>query len=155
MKSRAAKIGLVVSGALFGVSVGLVAFYFWLTHGEIQENRYAVYAEARESLDRGWLPPVLPRSATLIHEWHDLDTNQCFASFRFDRRERSTIEATLRRGVRPTIRIDRDPSFASPLPLDPSKEQLESSGFQFYWDRDVGFAINWNNGIAYSWNCSP
>jgi len=151
VKSRAAKLSVVLGVTLLGVCAGLLAFYLWLTHGEIQENRYDAYDEARESLDRGWLPPVLPRSAKAIHEWHDLDTGRCFGSFRFDPSERVTIESMLRPGLRPSIRIDRDPSFASAVPLDSSEEQLENSGFGFYSVGAFAFAINWDEGIAYFW----
>ncbi len=154
MKLGVAKIGVVLGVALLGSCAALLAFYFWLSEGEIQENRYRAYSEARGSHDHGWLPSVLPRSATLIHEWHDLDTNRCFGSFRFDPSDRSTIESGVRPGFRWTIRIDRDPSFASPLPLDSSEEQLKTSGFEFYSDWDFAFAINWNNGIAYFWKSS-
>lgn len=132
----------------------MLALYVWLTRGEAQENRYATYAQARESLRRGWLPSMLPSSATEIHEWHELDTNRCFGSFRFDPRDRSPMESTLRPGLRRPLRIDRDPSFAGALPLDPGEEQLTSAGFEFYLERDFAFAINWKTGIAYYWNSS-
>jgi hypothetical protein len=154
VKFRAAKLSLILGATLLGAGGGFLALYIWLTHGESQENRYDAYVDARESLDRGWLPSVLPRSATSIHEWHDLDTNLCVGSFRFDPRQRAAFESTLRRGLRPPLRIDRDPSFARPVQLDPSKEQLENSGFGFYSDGDFAFAINWNTGIAYFWNAS-
>jgi hypothetical protein len=97
---------------------------------------------------------MLPLSANEIHEWHELDTNQCFGSFRFDPRERSIIEGTLRPGLTRPVRIDRDPSFASPLPRDPTEEQLASAGFGFYSDQDFALAISWNKGIAYFWKPS-
>src|SRR5215208_4537175 len=101
---------------MLGVCVAMLGWDFWLGPGEVQENRYGSYAEARESLREGWLPPMLPRSATEIHEWHDLDTNLCLGSFRFDSSERSDVEVSLRSGLRRAIRIDPDPSFASSLP---------------------------------------
>jgi hypothetical protein len=134
--------------------VALLASYVWLTRGEAQENRYTTYAEGRESQRRGWLPVMLPRSATEIHEWHELDANLCFGSFHFDPRERSPMEITLRSGLRRPIRIDRDPSFASPLPRDPGEQALTRAGFEFYSSRDFDFAINWNAGTAYFWNSS-
>jgi hypothetical protein len=65
--------------------------YVWSTEREIEENRFGTYDEAQQSQRRGWLPAMLPRSATEIHEWHDLDTNLCFGSFRFDPSERSLV----------------------------------------------------------------
>jgi hypothetical protein len=132
--------------------VCVVAVLIWVSRFDIQENRYATYVEAREALDHGWLPTGLPRSATLIHEWHDLDTNRRFGSFRFDPGERSTLEPTLRRGVPAAVRIDRDPSFATTVPRDPGEAELKNRGFEFYSDGDFALAINWDNGTAYFWN---
>lgn len=126
--------------------------YRYVTRGEVQENRYTKYIEDFESQRRGWLPTTLPRSATQIHELHEIDTNLCFGSFRFDPSERSAIELTLRPGLRRPLRIDRDPSFAVILPRDPSGEQLASAGYEFYLERDFAYAINWTSGIAYFWN---
>lgn len=152
VKLHAARGGVVLAVTLLGACSALLVSCVGLMRGEAEENRYANYTEARESQQRGWLPTMLPRSATEIHEWHELDTNRCFGSFRFDSGDRSAIEVTLRPGLRRPIRIDRDPSFASPLTRDPSEEQLTSAGFEFYTDRDFDFAISWKAGIAYFWN---
>ena len=151
MKLRSVRIGAVI---VLGVCISLYALYVAVTWGEAEENRFTNYAEARESQGRGWLPTMLPLSATEIHEWHELDTNLCFGSFRFDPSERSGIEVMLRPGLGRPVRIDRDPSFASPLPRDPAEEELSSAGFEFYKDQDFAFAINWKAGIAYFWNSS-
>ena len=151
MKLRAVRIGAVI---LLGVCISLYALYLGFTSGEAVESRFTNYAEALESQRRGWLPTMLPLSATEIHEWHELDTNLCFGSFRFDPSERPVIEVMLRPGLGRPVRIDRDPSFASPLPRDPTEEQLASAGFEFYKDQDFAFAINWKAGIAYFWNSS-
>jgi hypothetical protein len=144
------RVGSVVT--LFGACLALPVLYVLFTWGEREENRYINSAEASEMQRRGWLPATLPRSATEIHEWHDLDTNVCFGSFRFDPKERSTIELMLRPGQRRTMRIDRDPSFASPLPRDPREDQLVTVGFEFYSEPGFDLAISWKAGIAYFWN---
>jgi hypothetical protein len=154
MKLYAARIGVASGVTLLGACLALLVLYVSFTGGEAQENRYTNYAQASEAQRRGWLPVTLPRSATEIHEWHHLDTNVCFGSFRFDPNERSVIELTLRPGQRRPIRIDRDPSFASPLPRDPSAEHLVSAGFEFYSDPGFAFAISWKAGMAYFWNSS-
>lgn len=138
-----------------GVRVALLGSYLWVACGEVQENRYANYAEAREAQQRGWLPTMLPRSATEIHEWHDLDTNLCLGSFRFDPSERDSIEVALTAGSRRTLRIDRDPSFASTLPRDPDEQQLTNAGFDFYSEPAFDCAISWKDGITYFWNSTP
>ena len=45
--------------------------------GDITEERYDTYAEARDAgmIERGWMPDFVPTSATDIHDVHDLDTN--------------------------------------------------------------------------------
>jgi hypothetical protein len=152
MKLNARKIATIAGGTFVAASIALFALYVVLTWREAKENRFSNYTEARGSQSRGWLPKMLPLSATEIHEWHDLDTNVSFGSFRFDSRQRSAIEVMLRPGLGRPLRIDRDPSFASTLPRDPSEEQLARAGFEFYKDQDFAFAISWNAGIAYFWN---
>ena len=127
---------------------------FYISVASGQPGRVTSKPIPSESQTHGWLPATLPRSATEIHEWHDFDTNMCFGSFRFDPTERSAIEVTLRPGRPRTIRIDRDPSFASPLPRDPGEEHLLSAGYEFYSEPDFAFAISWKAGIAYFWNSS-
>lgn len=48
------------------------------------ETRYASLADARESIDAGWIPRYLPASARDIRERHDIDTNEIWISFRYD-----------------------------------------------------------------------
>jgi hypothetical protein len=143
LKLNGARTGAVLGLTVLGACIALIALYVWFTEGEIQENRYTNYKEAQESQRRGWLPATLPRSATEIHEWHDVDPS-----------ERSLLVLGLRPGLGRPIRIDRDPSFASPLPRDPDKEWLTRAGFEFYSEQDFDLAINWKAGIAYFWNSS-
>ena len=46
-------------------------------------------AKAKEALARGWLPPILPDSATSIVERNNLDLNTGTGSFDYDLAERS------------------------------------------------------------------
>ena len=154
LKPYAARIWVASSLTVLVVCLAWFALYGWFALEAIQENRYANYAEARESQRRGWLPTLLPQSATEIHEWHEIDTNLCVGSFRFDPRERASIEVTLRSGRSRMIRIDRDPSFASPLPRDPGETQLTGAGFDLYSESGFDLAINWTAGMAYFWNSS-
>ena len=145
------KIALVLSLA---AGVCLAGAYVWLTSGEVRDDRYDSYREALGTVERGWLPAALPRSATQIHAWYDLDTSERVGSFRFDPRERPDIESALRPGSGPAIRIDRDPSFARTLPLDSTEVQIHDAGFEFYTADDFGLAVNWTTGIAYFWSSS-
>ena len=133
----------VLAAGLFGCA--------FLACGEIHESRYSAAGDAQPSLARGWLPAGLPPSATQIHEWHDVDTNQSYGSFKFDAGERPRLESRLRLGLQGTVRIDRDPSFATAVPRDPSVAELRNAGFEFYGDGDFGLAIEWASGTAYFW----
>jgi uncharacterized lipoprotein len=54
-------------------------------------TRFATLADAKakEAFARGWLPPVLPDSATSIVERNNLDLNTGTGSFAYDLAERS------------------------------------------------------------------
>ncbi|TFI58408.1 hypothetical protein E2493_09735 [Sphingomonas parva] len=43
-----------------------------------KEERYATWAEANRAgaVERGWLPPFVPKNARDLHDTHDLDTNE-------------------------------------------------------------------------------
>jgi hypothetical protein len=48
-----------------------------------KESRYSTVADAEHNgaFERGWLPHVMPRSATNIRELHDVDTNEGWGTF--------------------------------------------------------------------------
>lgn len=141
---------VVFAGAtLLGACIALPILY--AARDRVQENRFTSAVEVRESRQRDRLPAMLPRSATEIHAWHDGRAKVSLGSFRFDPRERVTIEPALEVGLRQPIRIDRDPSFATVLPRDPSEMQLAGEGFEFYTNDDFALAIRWKDGIAYFW----
>jgi hypothetical protein len=54
-------------------------------------TRFATLADAKakEAFVRGWLPPILPDSATSIVERNNLDLNTGMGSFDYDSAERS------------------------------------------------------------------
>ena len=143
--------GIGLSGILaIVVCAGLAGVYAWAGPRAIQENRYATYAETRTPEAR-WLSFLLPPSATLIHERHATDIDLLYGSFRFDPSERRHLESMLAPGLRSNIRIDQDASFPSVLPLRPTVELLRRSGFEVYSNKDFGFAIEWDKGIAFFW----
>jgi hypothetical protein len=49
------------------------------------ESRYTTYDQAVQggAIERGWLPEVMPATASNIREAHDADTNQVWVSFDF------------------------------------------------------------------------
>ena len=56
-----------------------------LSYFENPSSTFRTYEELEASglIDRGWISPYLPRSATDIEESHDLDTNRGWASFKY------------------------------------------------------------------------
>lgn len=155
VEARPTTIGLVFGATLpLVMCAGLAGVYVWAARGAIQENRYATYAETQTPAAR-WLSAVLPPSATLIHERHAIDIDVLHGSFRFDPSERPPLESRLRPGLRSNITIDHDASFPSSLPRRPSVEFLKRSGFEFYSNKDFGFAIDRNKGIGFFWYSPP
>jgi inner membrane protein len=155
VEARPATIGFVRGAILtLALCAGLAGVYVWAAQGAIQENRYATYAETKTPEAR-WLSAVLPPSATLIHERHAIEIDLLYGSFRFDPGERPSLESRLRPGLRSNITIDHDSSFESSLPRRPSVELLQRSGFEFYSNKDFGFAIDRNKGIAFFWYSPP
>jgi hypothetical protein len=61
--------------------------------GERTVNRWETVAEARRDgvFARGWVPDILPDSATALVGLHDLDTNARCAGARFQPRERRPV----------------------------------------------------------------
>lgn len=53
--------------------------------GDIKQETYATFQEASQNgaFKSGWLPQVLPMSATNIVEVHNVDSNELWATFRY------------------------------------------------------------------------
>jgi hypothetical protein len=77
----------------------LVAVSFVILAGcdETMRANYATASEARSdgAVQRGWIPDVLPDSATGIAEAHDLDTNSGEGSFQFGAIDSEAFRAKL------------------------------------------------------------
>lgn len=85
---------------------------------ELQMERYGTMAEARAAglFTRGWVPDILPDTATALVGLHDLDTNARCAGARFAPRDRASIRDSALRagfavhdGVRPAPPFPRCP----------------------------------------------
>lgn len=73
---------ILAAFALFGAfAIGIAA----LNYFENPNSTFRTYEELQASglIERGWISPYLPRSATDIKESHDLDTNRGWASFKY------------------------------------------------------------------------
>ena len=74
---------LVGFATLLGLAVILTSA--WFNAAMTPKSNFANYAEAKASgiMDRGWVPHWIPKSATDIHEQHDLDTNWVKMTFNY------------------------------------------------------------------------
>lgn len=62
-----------------------------------KETYYGTYEEAiTDGMEtRGWMPAFMPKSATEIHEYHNLDSNAQWLTFRFGEEDLASIKAAL------------------------------------------------------------
>jgi len=89
-------------------------------------------AAAQPDIDRGWIPPVLPASATQIRERHDLDANVGHGTFAFAASDAEQFRAAL-------------VPLAPTQPLRPqgvSRSEFERRGSSFYTHGDFDIAVN-------------
>jgi hypothetical protein len=58
----------------------------WEWKDQVVQARYANYAEASraDAISKGWIPDFLPKSATNILEWHNVETDRSRTEFSFD-----------------------------------------------------------------------
>jgi hypothetical protein len=96
---------------------------------------------AQADIDRGWIPPVLPASATQIRETHDLDTNVGHGTFVFGVSDADQFRAAL-----------------VPLPVAQpvrarrvSRTEFESRGYSFYTHGDFDIVVDWSRRVGEFW----
>jgi hypothetical protein len=84
MNRAALSVAALATGAVVWFS--LVKLHVFLTHGDIQTERYADAEEARQNgaFDRGWLPSLLPEGTVNIRDVHHLDVNTGTGIFDWD-----------------------------------------------------------------------
>ena len=60
-----------------------------MSHSEHPKTRFENYDKMKASgiIEAGWVPYYFPRSATDIHEQHDLDTNQVNIDFKYKKED--------------------------------------------------------------------
>ena len=78
---------IILIGVLAILGVIALAFYHFVT--DVVTNEYAKLADAKRDqvFGRGWLPNILPYSATSIRTSNNLDTNTSEGEFYFDTRD--------------------------------------------------------------------
>lgn len=109
--------------------------------GEIIHSHHATRAEAQDTVDRGWIPSVLPGSAVDIRVSYDLDTNVGHGTFRFGASDAEEFRAAL-----------------NPVPSDQplrahqvSRSEFERRGYQFYRHDDFDLAVDWDRRVGEFW----
>ncbi len=94
-------------------------------------------AKARHAFDRGWLPPVLPNSATNIVERNNLDLNTGTGSFEYVLSERASyIERLKQLGT--SLKVEKDSEIAT-LVTEGSRWEILLPRYkgQGYWNTRV------------------
>jgi hypothetical protein len=107
--------------------------------GEVQSTNYSTLAEAADSIDRGWIPAVLPESTADLYETHNLDTNVGYGTFSFGAVGTSEFKSALM-PIRPG-QPDRSGE----------REALEADGYSFYTHEDFVLAVNWSEQEGRFW----
>ena len=66
---------------------------------ERETKYYQKYENATndDAVKRGWIPEIVPKTATEIHEQHDLDTNEVWIRFNVSREEKNRVTAGLKK----------------------------------------------------------
>lgn len=82
MRTTLSAAGVLLGGVLVLLLSGL-SILWCMKSLEMTSANYEEYADAQMGIETGWLPAWLPESATHIHESHDIDTNESFATFEF------------------------------------------------------------------------
>jgi hypothetical protein len=106
---------------------------------DVLSNSHATRAEAADAIGRGWIPAILPESATDIRESHNLDTNVGHGTFAFGAADAHSFQAAL-------VSVPADhPARAR------SREALERSGYVFYSYKDFDIAVDWKDRKGQFW----
>ena len=107
--------------------------------GDVLSSSHSTRADAAETINRGWIPAVLPESATDIRESHNLDTNVGHGTFAFGAVDAASFKARL------------VPAHAGHPVRAKSRAALEKSGYVFYRHEDFDIAVNWRDGKGQFW----
>lgn len=129
------------------------------------ETSYASRSEADQSgaISRGWIPAILPTNATAIREYHDLDTNESFGTFRFPVSEAGSLKDALRETSSSAVReievsAPRVNWWPTSLKGRIDERKLASTGLRIHSLEQHGtmfFAVNWQSGEAFFWRTGP
>jgi hypothetical protein len=150
-------VGLAVAGTGFAALVGLGTFF---VHAENVEARYATYAEAEDdsAVDRGWIPPFVPRSAVRIREFHNLDTNRQWLRFEAPRADLDQMTSPMRSMSYEEAERLGFAGFPGWTGSRRSKVRPPEAEVRFYYDPSPGsgarcVAVVPEPATAFAWTC--
>jgi hypothetical protein len=104
-------------------------------------SEHATLAAAKQDIERGWIPSVLPSSTVQIRESHDLDLNVGHGTFAFGDRDAEQFRAALRPlGPEQVLRAYRV-----------SRADFERRGYRFYRHGDFDIAVDWKSQVGEFW----
>lgn len=120
----------------------------WLTAGETLEAHYSTYAEAeRESaVERGWIPPFVPHTATAIADVHNLDTNAQVLRFEAPAEDLGEMASLL---------AEVEAEDMAGIPSHVREDENPASFYRAAWPerRQLCIAIVWAREQATMWTC--
>jgi hypothetical protein len=104
-------------------------------------SSHATLAAAKQDIERGWIPSVLPSSSVEIRESHDLDTNIGHGTFAFGTSDDEQFRAAL------TPLLPDQPLRAHGV----SRAELERRGYSLYRHGDFEIAVDWSRRVGEFW----
>lgn len=104
-------------------------------------SHYTTRTAATADIQKGWIPSVLPASATYIRETHNLDLNTGNGTFDFAAADAAIFKDRL------------TPLSAAQVAQDPHipRKRLRSEGYAFYQYNDFYLAVNWQRREGEFW----
>ncbi len=160
----------MLNGRVFGFIFLLI---FILGCSETQEKFYPNVEAAKKdgAIGGGWIPNIIPETASEIYERHNLDTNRVWLRFKFDKKDIKELIAQIEE-VKPNEITAIE--FSAPnvrwWPKDVNKDSLtkgQQLGLKLYKYKRVlqygdnrqktvlsFFIIDWNSNVAYYWQYS-
>ena len=130
------------------------------TDMSVNEYPTLAAAEADGAVARGWLPSLIPASATVIHEAHNVDTNARWLSFLAPEQELRALAPQLTplsygdvRSVAP--RAPRVAGIEWPPELGSGFQHTPRAGISYFRDTSHSYcyALEWSAGRAWGWSC--
>ena len=118
-----------------------LAVTLFLTGCDDQSSSFDSRQAAEEIIEKGWLPPSMPESASEIWETHNLDINKGRGEFVFDAKDAPAFRRALR--AIPT----------APRRCNVPWAEMIREGREWYIEEDFFLAIDWKESDVKFWLC--